>query len=118
MVERSGPGARGQLPQDDGAPEKGDPATQPGAQAHSGRERRHPAPHDHPRSRLLHSLAGEGRDKRHQPVPLGGPAGELRGSRPVYPQQRRRHPPWPHHQGGFPVAALGDGGGGSCPLQV
>ena len=47
---------------------------------------------DDTRGRLLHRIAGEGRDRRHQPVQIGGSAGELCGSRPV-PQQLRDPPP-------------------------
>jgi transposase len=66
----------------------------------------------------LHCAVSKGRDRRHQPVQIGGSAAELRGSRPIHPQQRRSHPPWPHHEGGVKVAQVGDGGGGSCSLQV
>jgi len=43
---------------------------------------------------------------------------QLRGSGPVHLQQRRRHPPLTHHQGGLGVAQVGDGGGGSHPPEV
>jgi hypothetical protein len=48
----------------------------------------------------------------------GGSALQLRGSGPVHLQQRRRHPPRTHHQGGLGVDQVGDGGGGSHPPEV
>ena len=112
------PGAGGQLSADDGAPQNRDPSAIPGDEAHRGRRRGRPAPHEHPRSRLLHRPPGEGRDRGHRPVPFGGSAGELCGSGAVHPQQRRSHPSRADNQGGVKVAPVGDGGGCSCSLQV
>ena len=118
LAQGPGSGARRQLPQADAAAEGGDPCAVPEAEAHRGRRRGRTAADHHPRSWLLHGGAGEGRGRRRRPVPDRGPALQLRGSGPVHLQQRRRHPPRTHHQGGLGVAQVGDGGGGSHPPEV
>jgi len=74
----SGPGARGPLPAADGAPEGGDKAAEPGAPRHGPGRPGCGAADDCPGRRLLHSPAGEGRDRGRLEVQRRGPPGELR----------------------------------------